>query len=114
MARLVTAAAFLHAAKLRTKEVDIGNGDTVLVRELSLAERRDFHEVGKSDDGFKLQAWVATRVVIDDDGVPVLKAGDVAALEEARQDILQRIVEECLVLSGLMVRKEKEGDAKND
>lgn len=104
--------ALLGVFAARTAVVELGDC-SVLVREMSLAMRRDFHEAGKCLDGHALQAWLTTRAIVDETGQRVFTDADEDYLLNGRVDLLQKVAEAVLRLSGLAHDAEG-GTAKKD
>lgn len=110
LTHLLNKEAFLNASKLRTKEVEIPDVGTVLIRELNTAQRKeylDYLELDKDnkpqfsiDKQLAFNKFVVSMSVINEDKTKMFESlNDVPDL---RQDAMDIIVKAILDLSGII------------
>lgn len=108
--RIVSAAAFLAAAVLKEEDVPLGNGQFVRIREMNVVQRAEFSERSKTN-AKTVSPWLVATVVIDENGNPFLSPDDVALMQQASPELLEKIGLASMRQSGLL---KKEDDKGND
>jgi hypothetical protein len=117
------------AASVKRRELAIGPGMTVVVREMTAEERAEFTSLSDNlrkskptpdqltDDDVRaamaLQIWIAKTCVIDDAGAQVLADAPDEAVAQAGAGTLDKIMEAVLELSGLKEASQQELIEKN-
>lgn len=83
------AAEFFALAKLKKSKVDV-DGQTVHVREMSVAERAEFARIYDKDPGMGA-VWLVQTCAITPDGKPLFTEKDAKALAEAAPGIVDKV-----------------------
>jgi hypothetical protein len=110
--QLMNREAFLNASKLRTKEVEIPDVGTVLVRELSAKERMAYLTYMELDKDNRPQFSIEKQVnfnkfilslsVINNDVAGSRMFASAEDVPDMRQDVTETIVKAVLQLSGIL------------
>lgn len=96
----LTAKEILARAVLATEVVKVPGGGTVLVRELSVAQRATFSERAKADP-LGLVVWLAAECCVDESGAKLFDDESAKALHEGSPRIVDAIGQAVLKLSGM-------------
>lgn len=94
--------AVLNTVDLLTTDVAVPEwGGTIRIRQMTVAERGEFVRRTTGDGAALAGAWMVAALVVDENGAPVFKPEDVAALEKRSYKVMDRIVGEILKLNRL-------------
>ncbi len=100
---------FGRAAFKRTA-VRVGDNETLYVRELSAAEAKEFQDrtAKPKKDDLDNMAWLAIRVLCDEEGQPMLTETDAQSVKQMPTRILKLIGDAVAEVSGLAGTEKKE------
>jgi hypothetical protein len=93
--------AYFRASQLRQEQVTY-DGHTFVVRELSVAQRKQFVEVTREKGGNAAGVWLVVNTVFDTEGNRVFSDDDAAALEQASPRLAEKLGNAVLRLSDLV------------
>ena len=95
--------------EFNTAKVSLPGGKSATVRELSAGERGEFFKLSKDGANLaEIQAWLASRCVIEVNGERAFSDADVPELMKRPGRVLQPLAEKILALSGLGDDEKKE------
>lgn len=90
---LLSRNAILQAKDGKTKDVDVPEwGGTVRVRTWTVAERNQFHDKSKAEEGLKTSAWLVALLAVDEAGAALFTLEDVIGLEKKSPRALDALV----------------------
>ena len=90
-----------RATTFKRVAVEVENVGTVYVRELSVAEARQYMGiVQKEKDETHALAWLAVHVLCDEDGRPILTEQDAETVKQMPMRVLNQIAETSAALGG--------------
>lgn len=92
---------------LATEPVELPGGGTVIVRELSVAQRGQFADIVRGGTT-PILPWLVCQCVVDETGQRLFGAGDEAKIADGSPKVLEVIGQAVMRLSG-MSREEGDG-----
>ena len=102
----------LLGRRLAVETVEVGDGETVQVRELTGAEGQELarlHNSGKQDAGI---AWVTCKTLVNEDGSRMFEDRELAQVAALPLKLLKAVSDKAIELSG-MSDKSRDDAKKN-
>lgn len=107
--RIQNLEALVKAAPLKVDTVELPGGDSVRVRELSVAQRMEFATAVKA--GGNVSPLLVEMAVLDDDNAPAFAGQRDAIAETIDPVMVELIARRVLILSGLIREEKDAGEA---
>ena len=98
--QLTNAAAFFGAATLAERDVQLPDGLSIKVRELSILQRAEFSHQAKEDPS-KLGAWLCVQACLDEHGFRMFADDQVGELMLKSPRLVEHVARAVMRLSGL-------------
>jgi hypothetical protein len=103
--------AILAANDVEVRDVEVPEwGGAIRVRSMTVAERNEFAARAGKESNISVGTWLVSRLAIDEEGNPVFKPEDVAALEAKNAKALDRLVSAVLQLNSVDEKKVDEAE----
>jgi hypothetical protein len=103
--------AILATNDVETRDVEVIEwGGAVRVRSMTVAERNEFSVRAVKENNISVGTWLVSLLAVDEDGNPVFKTEDVAALEKKNAKALDRLVNTILDLNKVDEKKVDEAE----
>jgi hypothetical protein len=103
--------AILATNDVETRDVEVTEwGGAVRVRSMTVAERNEFSVRAVKENNISVGTWLVSLLAVDEDGNPVFKPEDVAALEKKNAKALDRLVNTILDLNKVDEKKVDEAE----
>lgn len=110
---LLSRQAILVVQDISTQDVEVPEwGGAVRVRQMTVAERKEFATKSKDTDSTAMGVWMLCMLCVDEQGKPLFEQADVDELLKRSFQAVDRVIDAVLSVNGLG-DKQIEAAAKN-